>query len=115
MGLEAGYTPKSISNVFNICLADISPDSSSLTLLKTQCSITLETTQSKEIERSFSTYAFSFFLWTGTMFASFYSLGMLPLRRDLLNNTVKDGAMIGAVSLRSLAGISSGPVAFFRF
>ena len=51
MGLEAGYTPKSISNVFNICLADISPDSSSLTLLKTQCSITLETTQSKEIER----------------------------------------------------------------
>ena len=49
------------------------------------------------------------------MFASFYSLGMLPLRRDLLNNTVKDGAMIGAVSLRSLAGISSGPVAFSGF
>lgn len=49
------------------------------------------------------------------MFASFYSLGMLPLRKDLLNNTVKDGAMIGAVSLRILLGISSGPVAFSGF
>ena len=49
------------------------------------------------------------------MFASFYSFGMLPLRGDLLNNTAKDGAMIGAVSLRSLAGISSGPVAFSGF
>ena len=49
------------------------------------------------------------------MFASFYSLGMLPLRRDLLIDTVKEGAMIGAVSLRSLAGISSGPVAFSGF
>ena len=51
MGLEAGYTPKSMSNVFNICLADISPDSCFLILLKTQCSITLQTIQSKEIER----------------------------------------------------------------
>ena len=49
------------------------------------------------------------------MYASFHSLGMLSSRRDILNNTVEDGVMIGAVSLRSLLGISSGPVAFPGF
>ena len=49
------------------------------------------------------------------MYASFHSLGMLSSRRDILNNTVEDGAMIGAVSLRSLSGISSGPIAFSGF
>ena len=43
------------------------------------------------------------------------SLGILPSRRDLLNNTVEDGAFIGAVYLRNLARISSGPVAFSGF
>ena len=49
------------------------------------------------------------------MYASFHSLGMLSSRRDVLNNTVEDGAMIGVVSLRSLLGISSGPIAFSDF
>lgn len=49
------------------------------------------------------------------MYASFHSLGMLSSLRDILNNTVDDGAMIGAVSLRSLLGISSGPIAFSGF
>ena len=49
------------------------------------------------------------------MYASFHSLGMLSSRRDILNNTFDDGAMIGAVSLRSLLGISSGPIAFSGF
>ena len=49
------------------------------------------------------------------MYASFHLLGMLSSRRDILNNTVEDGAMIGAVSLRILLGISSGPVAFSGF
>ena len=48
------------------------------------------------------------------MFASFHSRRMSS-RRDLLNKTVKDVAMIGAVSLRSLARISLGPVDFSGF
>ena len=49
------------------------------------------------------------------MCASFHSLGMLSSHRDILNNTFEDRVMIGAVSLRSLLGISSGPVAFPGF
>ena len=45
------------------------------------------------------------------MYASFHSLGMLSSRRDILNNTVEDGVMIGAVSLRNLIGTGS----FSRF
>ena len=51
----------------------------------------------------------------GTLEMTGRSLGILPSRRDLLNNTVEDGAFIGAVSLRNLARISSGPVAFSGF
>ena len=46
------------------------------------------------------------------MFASFHSLGILPSRRDLLNNTVEDGVFIRAISLRNLARTSSGPGLF---
>ena len=42
-------------------------------------------------------------------------LASFPSRKDVLDNTVKDGAMIEEVSFRSLAGISSGPVAFSGF
>ena len=81
--------------LWNPCsLADINSDSFPLILLRTQRSITLETIPCKEIRQHFSKYAFSFFLWTGTMFASSTHLEYDP--RDLLNNMVKDGTMMGA-------------------
>ena len=61
---------------------------------------------------SFSACSLSPFLCTGTTLASFHSSGKVPDKSDLLNSLHKDGAMISAVCFSSLAGISSGPVAF---
>ena len=43
-------------------------------------------------------------------FASFQSRGNTPVLKDLLNKTVKDGAIWRAVSFYNRAGIPSGPV-----
>ena len=45
------------------------------------------------------------------MLAIFHSFGSIPKRSDLLNILQRDGAIVVEVALRSLAGISSGPVA----
>ena len=54
----------------------------------------------------------SFVLETGTIFACFYSVGTFPKVNDLLNNSVRDGAITSAHSFSNLADIPSGPVAF---
>ena len=45
------------------------------------------------------------------MLTIFHSFGSIPKRCDLLNILQRDGAIVVEVALRSLAGISSGPVA----
>ena len=48
-------------------------------------------------------------LFSGTSLASFQSRGTTPVRSDLLNRSQSDGAIWSAVSVRSRAGIPSGP------
>ena len=54
----------------------------------------------------------SLVLGTGTIFAYFHSVGTLPEAKDLLNSSVRDGAITSAHSFNNLADIPSGPVAF---
>ena len=54
----------------------------------------------------------SLVLGTGTIFAYFHSVGTLPKANDLLNSSVRDGAITSAHSFNNLADIPSGPVAF---
>ena len=53
------------------------------------------------------------FLNTGAIFASSQSLGNLPFSYDRVNNTASIGAILGTHILRTLAGMLSGPDAFF--
>ena len=46
------------------------------------------------------------FLWMGTKLASFRLLGKMPVRKDLLNKILSDGAIWRAVSVSKRAGIS---------
>ena len=83
----------------------------SLILLSTHRSMTLEINGSRDIGLYFSTCSLSPFLNTGTMFAIFYSYGSIPRRSDLLNILQRDEASSRGSALRSLAWISTGPVA----
>ena len=55
------------------------------------------------------------FLCTGVTNACSQSLGSLPVLYDCWNILVMMGAICFAVSLRTLAGSSSGPVALYWF
>ena len=78
----------------------------------TTCSRTFDTMGSKDIGRWLLMTRVSFVLGTGTIFACFDPVGTFPKVNDLLNNSVRYGAITSAHSFSNLADIPSGPVAF---
>ena len=75
-------------------------------LLNTHRSKALVTSDGKEIGPLLSVHS------TSTFFKNRNNVSFLPVLNDLLNSLQGDDASTKAVSLRSFAGILSGPVAF---